>query len=276
MIASALSLMGSPCMAAVGAMLAGDLRCLGRRCIGVSLIGLALAGFASPALADQSLLVADNGEVRCEASLKDLTRISLKDDQFASVSKVAAGNASEDFQVVNEPVRGDIYLSVPEGFARHTLTFFGTTRRGYVYKFACTVAGDEPRQVFIANADIEHPPAAADGGGGTLGDEETATRLIHAMAEQLPFDGFEVRWKPLTPVMVGTLRLQALGTYGGVTLSGRILRLENRGSASVTLREDQVAPRDALAVSIASPVLAPRQVTTAWVVEPVRQTGVTP
>jgi conjugal transfer pilus assembly protein TraK len=276
MIAPALSLMGSPCMAAVGVTLAGDLRCLGRRCLGVSLIGLALAGFASPALADQSLLVADNGEVRCEASLKDLTRISLKDDQFASVSKVAAGNAADDFQVVNEPVRGDIYLSVPEGFARHTLTFFGTTRRGYVYKFACTVAGDEPRQVFIANADIEHPPAAADGGGATLGDEETATRLIHAMAEQLPLDGFHVRWKPLTPVMVGTLRLQALGTYSGVTLTGRILRLENRGSASVTLREDQVAPRDALAVSIASPVLAPRQVTTAWVVEPVRQTGVTP
>jgi conjugal transfer pilus assembly protein TraK len=263
-------------MAAVGATLAGDLRCLGRRCLGVSLIGLALAGFASPALADQSLLVADNGEVRCEASLKDLTRISLKDDQFASVSKVAAGNASEDFQVVNEPVRGDIYLSVPEGFARHTLTFFGTTRRGYVYKFACTVAGDEPRQVFIANADIEHPPVAADGAAAALSDEETATRLVHAMAEQLPLDGFDVRWKPLTPVMAGTLRLQALGTYSGVTLTGRILRLENRGSASVTLREDQVAPRDALAVSIASPVLAPRQVTTAWVVEPVRQAGGTP
>lgn len=276
MIAPAVSLMGSPCMAAVGATLAGDLRCLGRRCLGVSLIGLALAGFASPALADQSLLVADNGEVRCEASLKDLTRISLKDDQFASVSKVAAGNASEDFQVVNEPVRGDIYLSVPEGFARHTLTFFGTTRRGYVYKFACTVAGDEPRQVFIANADIEHPPVAADGTAAALSDEETATRLVHAMAEQLPLDGFDVRWKPLTPVMAGTLRLQALGTYSGVTLTGRILRLENRGSASVTLREDQVAPRDALAVSIASPVLAPRQVTTAWVVEPVRQAGGTP
>ena len=274
MIVPAFPLMGSAGMAALGATLACDLRCLGRRSLGVGLIGLALAGLASPALADQSLLVADNGEVRCEASLKDLTRISLKDDQFASVSKVAAGNPAEDFQVVNEPVRGDIYLSVPEGFARPTLTFFGTTRRGYVYKFACTVAGEEPRQVFIANADIEHPPAAADGSGtAALGHEEIATRLVHAMAEQLPLAGFDIRWKPLTPVMAGTLRLQALGTYSGVTLSGRILRLENRGSASVTLREDQVAPRDALAVSIASPVLAPGQVTTAWVVEPVRPTG---
>lgn len=275
MSAPAYSLMGSPCMAAVGATLACDLRCLGRRSLGVGLIGLAFACFAPPALADQSLLVADNGEVRCEASLKDLTRISLKDDQFASVSKVAAGNASEDFQVVNEPVRGDIYLSVPEGFARHTLTFFGTTRRGYVYKFACTVAGDEPRQVFIANADIEHPPAAADGSGtAALADEEIATRLVYAMAEQPPLDGFDVRWKPLTPVMAGTLRLQALGTYSGVMLIGRILRLENRGSASLPLREDQVAPRGAIAVSIASPVLAPGQVTTAWVVEPVRPTEV--
>lgn len=276
MIAPALSLMGSPCMAAVGATLETDLRYLGRRCLGLSLFGLALTGFVSPALADQSLLVADNGEVRCEASLKDLTRISLKDDQFASVSKAAADNASEDFQVVNEPVRGDIYLSVPEGFARHTLTFFGTTRRGYVYKFACTVAGDEPRQVFIANADIEHPRVAADGDGSTPGDEATATRLIRAMADQLPLDGFDVRWEPLTPVMVGTLRLQALGTYSGIMLTGRILRLENRGSASVTLREEQVAPRDAIAVSIASPVLASGQVTTAWVVEHVRPMGDAP
>jgi conjugal transfer pilus assembly protein TraK len=88
---------------------------------------------------------------------QDLTRISLKDDQFASVSKVQAANPSDDFQVVNEPLRGDIYLSVANGFSKPTISFFGTTRKGFVYKFICAVGGNDARQVFIANADVEHP-----------------------------------------------------------------------------------------------------------------------
>lgn len=247
-------------------------RPLARFRLGVS--GAVLAMLANPALADQSLLVADNGEVRCEASLKDLTRISLKDDQFASVSKISTGNAAEDFQVVNEPVSGDIYLSVPDGFARQTLNFFGTTRRGYVYKFACSVAGDQPRQVFIANADIERLPLGAEGTTtGWPDEQDSAARLIQAMAEQLPIEGFEVRWKPLTPVTTGTLRVQVLGSYSGVTLTGWILRLENRGKGSVTLHDDQIVPPDAAAGSIASHALAPGQVTMAWVVERVASGG---
>src|SRR3546814_14807306 len=61
-------------------------------------------------------------------------RISLVEDEFASVSKISTGNPQDDFSVVNEPVRGDIYLSVPEGFARPALSFFATSKRGYVYK----------------------------------------------------------------------------------------------------------------------------------------------
>ena len=87
------------------------------RLVGVALVGLGIVGMAEPALADQNVLAADNGTVRCDASLKDLTRITLKDDQFASVSKIQTGSAAEDFQVVNEPLRGDIYLSVGSGLA---------------------------------------------------------------------------------------------------------------------------------------------------------------
>jgi conjugal transfer pilus assembly protein TraK len=109
------------------------------RALGIALMGVGLAS-AAPAYADQTLLVADNGTVHCEASAKDLTRISLKDDQFASVSKVQAANPADDFQVVNEPLRGDIYLSVANGFSKPTI-FFGTTRKGFVYKFICAVGG---------------------------------------------------------------------------------------------------------------------------------------
>ncbi len=260
MMASALAL-------GAGTLFAGPNRCHLQRAAGVGLIGAVLLALPHPALADQTLLVADNGLVQCEASLRDLTRISLKDDQFASVSKIATGIATEDFTVVNEPVRGDIYLSVPDGFARRTISFFGTTRRGYVYKFACTLAGDEARQVFIANADIEHPAAVAEAVPANLSQQDAATRLVRAMAEQLPVDGFDVAWKPLAPVMAGALRVQALGEYRGVTLVGKVVRLENRGTKAVTLREEAVAPVAAIAVSIAKPELAPGQVTTAYIVE---------
>ena len=63
----------------------------------------------------------------CTVSKSGLTRVSLKDDRFASVSKLTTGVESDDFTVVNEPTRGDIYLSVPEGFSRQRVSFFGTT-----------------------------------------------------------------------------------------------------------------------------------------------------
>ncbi|MES2303687.1 MAG: type-F conjugative transfer system secretin TraK [Pseudomonadota bacterium] len=249
---------------------------LARRECGASFIAATMLVLPQAAHADQNLLVADNGQVQCDASLKDLTRISLKNDQFASVSKVSTGNSSEDFSVVGEPVRGDIYLSVPEGFARASISFFGTTRRGYVYKFTCKVAGDEARQVFLTNADIEHPRELTDITATALSDDETAIRLMRAMAQQLPTHGFDVRWKPLVPVMAGTLRVQVLGQYYGVRLNGRILRLENRGSKAVTIAGEQVASTNAIAVSIGNPDLAPGQVTTAYIVEPHGEPGERP
>src|SRR3546814_7197373 len=77
-------------------------------------------------------MAADSSQVDCQASTKDLTRTSLVEDEFASVSKISTGNPMDDFSVVNEPVRGDIYLSVPDGFVRSALSFFATSKRGYV------------------------------------------------------------------------------------------------------------------------------------------------
>src|SRR3546814_7666077 len=98
-------------------------------------------------------MVEDNSRVACVASEKDLTRISLIGDEFASVSKVQPTNPLDDFSVVNEPTRGDIYLSVPEGFRPKILSFFGTTKKGYVYKFGCRIEAIEAQQIFVSNPD---------------------------------------------------------------------------------------------------------------------------
>ena len=236
------------------------------RLVGVALVGLGLAGIAEPALADQNVLAADNGTVRCDASLKDLTRITLKDDQFASVSKIQTGSAAEDFQVVNEPLRGDIYLSVGSGFSRPSISFFGTTKKGFVYKFVCAVAGSEAKQVFVANADSEHPAAVGERWPVGLSDHEGAARLISAMYVQKPVEGFDITWRPLAPVNVGSLKVQLVGQYSGSSLTGKLLKLANTGNKSVTLSEDQVAPADALAVSLAQSKLEAGQETTAFVI----------
>jgi conjugal transfer pilus assembly protein TraK len=237
---------------------------------GVALIVLALLAGPTARAADQNLLAQDNGTVRCEASLKDLTRISLKGDKFASVSKVQTGNPGEEFQVVNEPIRGDIYLSVGDGFKKPTLSFFGVTQKGNVYKFLCAVGGDEAKQVFVANADAEQGERVAPVRLPTtldLGDK--AARLITAMYEQANVEGFEQDWRPLTPVQVGPLSVQLIGLYRGAVLVGEMLRIENRGEKAAELIEEQIAPQGALAVSIVQPRLAPQEATTVFVVEAV-------
>src|SRR3546814_12110852 len=105
-------------------------------------------------ISDWSSDVCSSDLVDCQASAKDLTRISLVEDEFASVSKISTGNPIDDFSVVNEPVRGDIYLSVPDGFVRSALSFFATSKRGYVYKFVCRIGGDQAAQVFVSNPAI--------------------------------------------------------------------------------------------------------------------------
>jgi len=236
------------------------------RAAGFALLGFGFVAVAQPAFADQTILVADNGTAHCDASLKDLTRITLEGDQCASVSKVQTGNPAEDFQVVNEPLRGDIYLSVGAEFARPTLSFFGTTKKGLVYKFVCTVGGSDAKQVFIANADAEQSGPVGEHWPAGLSAQETATRLIEAMYAQKPVEGYDISWRALAPVKVGDLKVQLVGQYAGPLLTGKLLKLSNSGTKPAVLTEAQVAPLDAVAISIANPKLEPGQETTAIVV----------
>jgi conjugal transfer pilus assembly protein TraK len=253
-----------------GTTLASRQTCLVSRAIGAGLIGLAVMGLASPAMAlgDQTLMASDGSQVQCNASARDLTRISLVEDEFASVSKINTGNPADDFSVVNEPVRGDIYLSVPEGFARPALSFFATSKRGYVYKFICNIAGDQAVQVFISNPAIARAELAEAGlkGPAQASGEEKAIELVQAMYGGRIVDGYEMRQRSMRPVYVGDLKVQMIAEYRGDDLTGRVLRIENKGAQEKTLTEASVAPASSLAVSIAEPKLAPGKVTTAYLV----------
>lgn len=253
--------------AATGAVFLSRHYCHLSRFIGASLLAMSVLLVAEPAWADQTVMAADGSQVDCAVSAKDLTRISLVEDEFAAVSKISTGNPQDDFSVVNEPVRGDIYLSVPEGFGRQALSFFATSKRGYVYKFVCRIAGEQAVQVFISN-----PAIAADKAGETgpqvaaAGPQDGAVALVQAMYSNSVADGYEMRQRALRPVYVGTLKVQMIAEYRGSGLTGRVLRIENKGPAPVTLTEAIVAPNNALAVSIAEPKLDPGKVTTAYLV----------
>lgn len=256
--------------AAAGTALASRYLCIVSRVIGAMLIAIAFFLFAAPAFAeggDQTLMAADGAQVSCSASARDLTRISLVQDEFASVSKINTGNPADDFSVVNEPVRGDIYLSVPEGYGRAALSFFATSKRGYVYKFICRVGGDQAVQVFISNPAIaksEMAEAAPQKASATK--EDQAVELVQAMYGGKVVDGYEMRQRSLRPVYVGDLKVQMIAEYRGDDITGRVLRIENKGTQEATLTEATVAPASSLAVSIAEPKLAPGKVTTAYLV----------
>ena len=257
--------------AALGSALASRTFCWLSRITGLALIAVAVFLFARPAFAagDQTLMASDGAQVSCSASAKDLTRISLVGDEFAGVSKINTGNPADDFSVVNEPVRGDIYLSVPEGFGRQVLSFFGTSKRGYVYKFQCRISGDQAVQVFVSNPAIAKADAIESGAtkvAAVASPEEAAVTLVQAMYANKSVDGFEMRQRSLKPVYVGNLKVQMIAEYRGEAMTGRVLRIENKGTAEATLTEASVAPASALAVSIAEPKLAPGRVTTAYLV----------
>ncbi|QNE07778.1 type-F conjugative transfer system secretin TraK [Croceicoccus marinus] len=260
-----ISAIGIGCIAAGTAFAARPL-CIASRGFGAILIAIGALGIATPAFADETLLATDNSEVACTISKSGLTRVSLKDDRFASVSKLTTGVETEDFSVVNEPTRGDIYISVPEGFDRSEVSFFGTTAKGYVYKFACRLEGERAQQVFVENRDImgERPAELAR----AASPQETSASLVQAMYQSQAIDGFEISQPALDAVMVGDLKVQMITEYRGLSLAGRVLRIENTGRKPVTLDEQVLAPSNAVAVSVADPDLAPGKITTAYIVTP--------
>ena len=219
---------------------------------------------ASPAWADQFKQAADGAGIDCSVSARELTRFALVDDQFASVSKISTGTPYNDFAVTNEPLRGDIYVSVPETYAARSISFFATTKKGFVYKIACRIESIPAAQIFITNPAIAKSDAARWESETPL--STSAVRLVQAMANDRTIEGFEVRQASALPAKVGNLEIQLVAEYRGASLAGKVIHLTNRGSKSLTLSTGDLAPKDTLAVSIANPVLEPGASTTAFVV----------
>lgn len=240
--------------------------CTLSRVVGAGMIIAGGVALASPAWADEHVLARDNSEVACTMSKSGLTRVSLKDDRFASVSKLTTGVDTDDFTVVNEPTRGDIYVSVPDGYLRASVSFFGTTSKGYVYKFACRLAGDAAQQVFVENKDIEGEKQTQVASAAT--PQEASANLVQAMYENANLDGFEIRPSNMNAVMVGALKVQMISEYRGPNLAGRVLRIQNTGKTPVSLGEGTIAPSNAIAVSVPHPDLKPGEATTAYIVTP--------
>ncbi|MEO6091420.1 MAG: type-F conjugative transfer system secretin TraK [Novosphingobium sp.] len=231
---------------------------------------LALAGILSltmgtiPAHADQFLQAADGGAISCSVSARELTRFSLVGDQFASVSKISTGYPYNDFAVSNEPLRGDIYISVPETYAARRVSFFATTKKGLVYKFACAVDAIEASQIFITNPALGL--REAQGWEAETPLSETAVRLIQAMANDATLPGYQLRQAAAAPTRVGALELQLVAEYRGAALAGKVVRLTNRRGVPLTIDASDLAPRDTLAVGLAEQTLAPHASTTAFLV----------
>ncbi|MFV1919643.1 type-F conjugative transfer system secretin TraK [Sphingomonas sp. MJ1 (PH-R8)] len=235
------------------------------RPLGLALIGAAIALAATPAWADQYRQAADNAQVDCVVSNHELTRISLVGDAFASVSKITTGYPYNDFTVTNEPVRGDIYLSVPEGFAPGRLSFFATSRKGYVYKFACSVGGPEAEQIFVSNPAIAGEKAQA--WEAKSSPRDAAVRLVQAMAANSAPDGYTMRQVAAAPTRIGDVTVRLIAEFRGAALTGKVLRIDNRSAKPVTIDPAQLTPAGSLAVSVTDRELAPHGATTLYVVQ---------
>lgn len=226
-------------------------------------VAAALAG-TTPALADQFKQAADGAAIDCTVSQRELTRFALVEDQFASVSKISSGYPYNDFAVSNEPLRGDIYVSIPETFAARSISFFATTKEGQVYKFACRIEAVGAQQVFISNPALGQSAAARL--EKATAPEDTAVRLIRAMASDELIEGYEIRSLGGLPGRVGQFEIQLVSDYRGAAFTGKVLRIANRTNEPVTLDADALAPVGTLALAFGKDELAPGEATSAYLV----------
>lgn len=234
---------------------------------GLRLTGLAILAFAlapTSAHADQFVKAADNATIDCELARGELTRIALVEDGFANVSKIASGYPYNDFQVTHEPVRGDIYISVPPQYAGGRINFFATSKAGYVYKFVCRLGGGEATQLFITNPALKTDDASE--WEQQTGPEDAAIRLIEAMASDAALPGFTARAELSRPRRSGTIEVQQVAEYAGAELTGRRFLIRNLGKASLALSAEREAPAGAAAFAYGRAELPPGEATSAFLV----------
>ncbi|MEL7689972.1 MULTISPECIES: type-F conjugative transfer system secretin TraK [Sphingomonadaceae] len=228
-------------------------------------LAAASCAFATAAHADQFVEAADGAAIDCVLARGALTRIALVNDGFANVSKMASGYPYNDFEVTHEPVRGDIYVSVPLQYASAKVSFFATSSAGHVYKFACKVDGEEASQLFVTNPALARPDAAEWECQAPTRDE-AAIRLIEAMASDAVLPGFRARAELSRPRRSDSLEVQQVAEYEGAELTGQASTLRNLGPEPIQLSSEREAPAGALAFAFGRDTLAPGETTRAFLV----------
>ena len=241
----------------------------GFKTLGAALLVAGLSLSPSPALADQFVEAADNAKIDCTLSRDELTRIALVGDEFSSVSKIASGYPYNDFGVTHEPVRGDIYISVPPGYASESVSFFATSKQGFVYKFACHTAAVDAHQLFITNPALTKPKA--ESWENEQSEEQTIIALVKAVAEGAAPPGYSVRQRMTRPVRTGDIEVQLIAEYRGARFNAQQFILTNRGKKPVELNETELAPKTARAISFAQNTLGAGTSTSAFVVTATRE-----
>lgn len=229
----------------------------------ISLMALA-AAMLSPiiALADQHVPVSDGGEVQCYLAAKGVTRISLVGDAFAASVRRPVGDGAADITVQSEPTRGDIYVSVPDGFPNGAVSFFAISRKGFTYKFRCTLTPTDAQQIFVENP-------ASTGGADTRSAAqvwEAPVLLLKAMTAKLPLTGYVVTNSEAKATRVGPLQVLSQATYDGPDMLGKVLQITNLGPKDIDVSEADLSPPNALLASVTHPHLRPHEVTEAFVV----------
>jgi conjugal transfer pilus assembly protein TraK len=230
---------------------------------GVAVLAVGLLFYSSTARADERLFAKDNSEVLCSLSRSGLTRISLDNDKFAAISKLETGNPSDEFTIVNEPTRGDLYVSVSSSFNKKSISFFGTSQKGYVYKFSCRLVDYEAQQVFVVNEDLalKSAPVASES------RQEHVVSLVEAMSTLKPLPGYSIRQDDFKAVQVGQLNVQLIATYEG-ELRGQKLRIKNTSNGPITVDQNSFQVSNGLAFGVENPDLAKGEETVAFVVSP--------
>ncbi|RYG55585.1 MAG: ABC transporter permease subunit, partial [Alphaproteobacteria bacterium] len=105
------------------------------------------------------------------------------------------------------------------------LSFFGTSKRGYVYKFQCRISGDQAVQVFVSN------PAIAKADAVEAGTSKVASvASLEEAAVTLGANGFQTFWRITLPnikwaLLTGIIlcNARAMGEFGAVSVvSGHV------------------------------------------------------
>jgi conjugal transfer pilus assembly protein TraK len=166
--------------------------------------------------------------------------------------------------VTHEPVRGDIYISVPPQYASDRISFFATSHAGHVYKFACRLGGNEATQLFITNPALARSEAEEWQAGASPSDN--VIRLIEAMASDAVLPGFAARAELSRPRRTGSIEVQQVAQYDGAELTGQRFLIRNLGSEALDLASEREAPAGALAFAYGRESLAPGEAVSAFLV----------